>query len=235
MFAHVIFQHSNALWVQKLSGCALPLPPNLRKVDSFLSFPTSPPSLYSSPYSPFLHLSFLFTFPPSYLTPPSLPPLPPSLPHSLPPLPTSLPPSLPSSSPSLPPSLPSSSPSLPPYLTPFLTPSLPLPPPHCSLLHLILSIIFSFFILRHVEKRLGWLRTAILYLVSGVGGNLVSVFFVPYNPGVSGGAYPMNEVLWMMHWEPHFLNCPLVIWRLTRMEHLLILANNFKDAIHNML
>jgi membrane associated rhomboid family serine protease len=53
------------------------------------------------------------------------------------------------------------------------------------LIHLVLSLLFSFFILRHVEKRLGWLRTSFVYMLSGIGGNLVSAYFVPYNPNVS--------------------------------------------------
>jgi hypothetical protein len=35
-----------------------------------------------------------------------------------------------------------------------------------------------------VEKYLGWLRTTIIYLGSGFGGNLVSIIFLPYNPEV---------------------------------------------------
>jgi membrane associated rhomboid family serine protease len=63
---------------------------------------------------------------------------------------------------------------------------------HAGLFHLILSLIFSFLILRHVEKRLGWLRTSIIYIFSGIGGNLVSVFFVPYNPEVRSHARHMT-------------------------------------------
>lgn len=55
---------------------------------------------------------------------------------------------------------------------------------HAGLLHVIFTVLFSVFVLRHVEKRLGWFRTAIIYILSGIGGNLVSAYFVPYNPKV---------------------------------------------------
>ena len=53
-----------------------------------------------------------------------------------------------------------------------------------SIIHLIFTLTFHFFVLRHVEKYLGWLRTALIYLGSGIGGNIVSAVFVPYNPEV---------------------------------------------------
>jgi membrane associated rhomboid family serine protease len=68
---------------------------------------------------------------------------------------------------------------------------------HAGLLHLVLSLIFSFLILRHVEKRMGWLRTAILYVLSGIGGNLVSAFFVPYNPQVGPAGSIVGVVAYM--------------------------------------
>ena len=56
--------------------------------------------------------------------------------------------------------------------------------PCCRLIHLVLSLLFSFFVLRYIEKRLGWLRTAVLYILSGIGGNLISAYLAPYNPEV---------------------------------------------------
>jgi len=53
-----------------------------------------------------------------------------------------------------------------------------------SLVHLFLSLLFSFLVLRHVEKRLGWMRTTVIYVISGIGGNLVSAYLTPYNPEV---------------------------------------------------
>lgn len=55
---------------------------------------------------------------------------------------------------------------------------------HAGLIHLFLSLLFDFFVLRHVEKRLGWWRTATIYILSGICANMVSAFFVPYYPEV---------------------------------------------------
>ena len=52
------------------------------------------------------------------------------------------------------------------------------------IIHIFFTSLFHFFVLRHVESYLGWLRTSIIYVGSGIGGNLVSAFFVPYNPEV---------------------------------------------------
>ena len=54
------------------------------------------------------------------------------------------------------------------------------------IIHLVFTLTFHFFVLRHVEKYLGWLRTSLIYLGSGLGGNIVSAVFVPYNPEVRG-------------------------------------------------
>ncbi len=58
------------------------------------------------------------------------------------------------------------------------------PPSPPRIIHLFFSVLFTVFVLRHVEKRLGWFRTAFIYVLSGIGGNLVSAYFVPYNPEV---------------------------------------------------
>ena len=52
------------------------------------------------------------------------------------------------------------------------------------ILHIILTLLFTFFVLRIVEKRLGWFKTCFVYILSGVGGNIVSAVFVPYYPEV---------------------------------------------------
>ena len=53
------------------------------------------------------------------------------------------------------------------------------------IIHLFFTLLFDFFVLRHVEKYLGWFRTAFIYVGSGIGGNIVSAVFVPYSPEVS--------------------------------------------------
>ncbi|XP_003384540.1 PREDICTED: inactive rhomboid protein 2-like [Amphimedon queenslandica] len=62
---------------------------------------------------------------------------------------------------------------------------------HAGIIHLVFTLTFHFFVLRHVEKYLGWLRTSLIYLGSGLGGNIVSAVFVPYNPevGPAGGIF----------------------------------------------
>ena len=47
-----------------------------------------------------------------------------------------------------------------------------------------MTILFDFYVLRDIEKYLGWLSTSILYLGSGIGGNIISALFVPYSPEV---------------------------------------------------
>jgi membrane associated rhomboid family serine protease len=55
---------------------------------------------------------------------------------------------------------------------------------HAGLLQLILTIFFQIFILRDFEKLAGCLRVAIVYIGSGVIGNLASAIFLPYQAEV---------------------------------------------------
>ena len=50
--------------------------------------------------------------------------------------------------------------------------------------HLLQTLVFNIIILRNLEKYLGWLSTCILYMGSGVGGNVISGVFVPYSAEV---------------------------------------------------
>ena len=52
------------------------------------------------------------------------------------------------------------------------------------ILHVIFTLLFMFIVLRVVEKKLGWLRTSFIYILSGIGGYIVSAVFVPYYPEV---------------------------------------------------
>lgn len=47
-----------------------------------------------------------------------------------------------------------------------------------------MTVVFNVYVVRDIEKYLGWLSTAILYIGSGLGGNIVSALFVPYSPEV---------------------------------------------------
>ncbi|XP_062820469.1 inactive rhomboid protein 1 isoform X7 [Anolis carolinensis] len=69
-----------------------------------------------------------------------------------------------------------------------------LPPPRhsslCSLsagariLHCLVSVCFQMTILRDLEKLAGWHRISIIYLLSGITGNLASAIFLPYRAEV---------------------------------------------------
>ena len=48
-----------------------------------------------------------------------------------------------------------------------------------------MTVLFNVYVLRDLEKYLGWLATATLYMGSGIGGNIVSALFVPYSAEVS--------------------------------------------------
>jgi len=41
------------------------------------------------------------------------------------------------------------------------------------------------FIMRDVEKLIGWIRVGLIYIVAGIAGSLSSAIFLPYHPEVS--------------------------------------------------
>ena len=55
----------------------------------------------------------------------------------------------------------------------------------CSLLQLVISVLFQVFIMRDIEKLTGWLRVGIIYIGSGIAGSLSSAIFLPYYVEVS--------------------------------------------------
>lgn len=54
----------------------------------------------------------------------------------------------------------------------------------CRILHCLVSVLFQMTILRDLEKLAGWLRISIIYIVSGITGNLASAIFLPYRAEV---------------------------------------------------
>ena len=52
------------------------------------------------------------------------------------------------------------------------------------LLHCLVSVVFQMTILRDVEKLAGWVRISIIYIFSGITGNLASALFLPYRAEV---------------------------------------------------
>ncbi|XP_044289304.1 inactive rhomboid protein 1 isoform X2 [Varanus komodoensis] len=55
---------------------------------------------------------------------------------------------------------------------------------HAGILHCLVSVCFQMTILRDLEKLAGWHRIAIIYLLSGITGNLASAIFLPYRAEV---------------------------------------------------
>lgn len=56
---------------------------------------------------------------------------------------------------------------------------------HAGVLQLVVSVLIQYFLMRDLEKLTGSLRIAIIYIGSGVAGNLASAIFVPYRADVS--------------------------------------------------
>ena len=52
---------------------------------------------------------------------------------------------------------------------------------HAGVIHLLISIAFQWTIMRHLEKYAGWFRIAIIFIFSGIVGNLASAIFTPYH------------------------------------------------------
>ncbi|TKS68826.1 Inactive rhomboid protein 2 [Collichthys lucidus] len=52
------------------------------------------------------------------------------------------------------------------------------------LLHCVVSVVFQMTILRDLEKLAGWVRISIIYILSGITGNLASALFLPYRAEV---------------------------------------------------
>lgn len=57
----------------------------------------------------------------------------------------------------------------------------------CRILHCLVSVLFQMTVLRDLEKLAGWLRISIIYVLSGVTGNLASSIFLPYRAEVQSG------------------------------------------------
>lgn len=55
---------------------------------------------------------------------------------------------------------------------------------HAGILHCLVSVCFQMTILRDLEKLAGWHRISIIYLLSGITGNLASAIFLPYRAEV---------------------------------------------------
>lgn len=56
--------------------------------------------------------------------------------------------------------------------------------PRSSVVHCFVSVVFQMTILRDLEKLAGWHRIAIIFILSGITGNLASALFLPYRAEV---------------------------------------------------
>ncbi|XP_069050711.1 inactive rhomboid protein 2 [Lepisosteus oculatus] len=55
---------------------------------------------------------------------------------------------------------------------------------HAGILHCLVSVVFQMTVLRDLEKLAGWVRISIIYILSGITGNLASALFLPYRAEV---------------------------------------------------
>ncbi|KAK7505246.1 hypothetical protein BaRGS_00003408 [Batillaria attramentaria] len=90
---------------------------------------------------------------------------------------------------------------------------------HGGLFHLAVTIVFQMLIMRDMEKLTGAIRMAIIYIGSGIAGNLASCTFLPYQveAGPSGSQFGvlaclLVEVLqsYQMYKRPHIAILKLV-------------------------
>lgn len=65
---------------------------------------------------------------------------------------------------------------------------------HAGILHLAITIAFQHIYLADLERLIGPIRTAIVYIGSGIAGNLTSAIFVPYKPEVSFSSHIIREL-----------------------------------------
>ncbi|XP_063655416.1 inactive rhomboid protein 2 isoform X5 [Pan troglodytes] len=57
---------------------------------------------------------------------------------------------------------------------------------HAGVVHCLVSVVFQMTILRDLEKLAGWHRIAIIFILSGITGNLASAIFLPYRAEPQG-------------------------------------------------
>nr|XP_034960439.1 inactive rhomboid protein 2 [Zootoca vivipara]XP_034960441.1 inactive rhomboid protein 2 [Zootoca vivipara]XP_034960442.1 inactive rhomboid protein 2 [Zootoca vivipara] len=55
---------------------------------------------------------------------------------------------------------------------------------HAGVIHCLVSVVFQMTVLRDLEKLAGWHRISIIFILSGITGNLASAIFLPYRAEV---------------------------------------------------
>lgn len=91
---------------------------------------------------------------------------------------------------------------------------------HAGVLHLAITVAFQHIFLADLERLLGPIRTAIVYIGSGVAGNLTTAIFVPHKPEVgplaslAGVVSSLVVLLTLIHWKqlkrPHLALMKLI-------------------------
>ncbi|OXB81148.1 UNVERIFIED_CONTAM: hypothetical protein H355_005078 [Colinus virginianus] len=56
---------------------------------------------------------------------------------------------------------------------------------HAGIIHCLVSVTFQMTVLRDLEKLAGWHRISIIFILSGITGNLASAIFLPYRAEIS--------------------------------------------------
>ncbi|KAH8376059.1 hypothetical protein KR093_011335, partial [Drosophila rubida] len=85
---------------------------------------------------------------------------------------------------------------------------------HAGILHLAITLIFQHLFLADLERLIGTMRTAIVYITSGLVGNLTSAVLAPHRPEVGpsaalcGVVSALISLLIFMHWK--HMNKPYV-------------------------
>ncbi|KAM7341574.1 rhomboid-5 isoform 2-T6 [Cochliomyia hominivorax] len=92
---------------------------------------------------------------------------------------------------------------------------------HAGILHLIITVVFQHIFLADLERLIGPIRTAILYIGTGLAGNLTSAVLMPYKPEVgplaslSGVVASLVVLLIHAHWQhlhkPHIALFKLIV------------------------
>ena len=99
---------------------------------------------------------------------------------------------------------------------------------HAGILHLAVSVTFQMVIMRDLEKLAGPLRIGIIYLGSGIIGNLASALFVPYRAevGPSGSHFGLLSCLCVevLHAWPLLRSPWRALWRLLMMVAFLFIV-----------
>ncbi|XP_058823262.1 inactive rhomboid protein 1-like [Topomyia yanbarensis] len=92
---------------------------------------------------------------------------------------------------------------------------------HAGIIHLAITVAFQHLLMSDLERLIGPLRMAILYIGSGIAGNLTSAIFVPYKaevgplPSLAGVLSSLMVQLVLCHWKclkkPHVAMIKLLV------------------------